>query len=277
LVLAFGVGLYFLGWVYMPDMPLFRNWVTRNEQAVSDQDAQRQIQGFVERRRLLVDKLSPECRARYQTVVGICQDIERATKEGSIGISENDPRLRKLDELMWTYLRLLVMQGSLESYLQTESEQALPKDIEAAQQEIAAMENQIKILAGKGEKPEAKIRVVESKKERLATLTKRLSRIGDAKDHQALVVAEQDRLVEQIKLLRADALATHNTDTLTARIDATVEQLNETNRMMSQMDQFKDLVSDDMPLSSGRLGFAIPSTDDKQEAIKRPGAERLRN
>ena len=35
----------------------------------------------------------------------------------------DDPRLRKLDELMWTYLRLLVMEGSLESFIETESQE----------------------------------------------------------------------------------------------------------------------------------------------------------
>ena len=63
--------------------------------------------------------------------------------------------------------------------------------------------------------------------------------------------------MEQIKLLRADAIAARNADTLTARIDATVEHLTETNKLFSEMDQFKDLVADDMPQTGERLGFSV--------------------
>ena len=71
-----------------------------------------------------------------------------------------------------------------------------------------------------------------------------------------LVVAEQDRLDQQIKLIRADAVATKNAETLTARIDATVEHLDQTNKWLSEMDEFKDLVGD------------MPSTD--SASVTRP-------
>jgi len=87
-------------------------------------------------------------------------------------------------------------------------------------------------------------------------LSKRQDRVSEANENVTLVQAEQDRLVEQIKLLRADAIAARNADTLTARIDATVEHLTETNKLFSEMDQFKDLVADDMPQTGERLGFS---------------------
>ena len=60
----------------------------------------------------------------------------------------------------------------------------------------------------------------------------------------AVVQSEQERLEEQIKLIRADAVASRNTATLTARIDSTVEHLHQTNKWLSEMDEFKDLTGD---------------------------------
>jgi len=68
------------------------------------------------------------------------------------------------------------------------------------------------------------------------------------------VVAEQERLDQQIKLIRADAVAMKNAESLTARIDATVEHLDETNKWLAEMDEFKDLVGD-MPSTELRVGY----------------------
>src|SRR5262249_20740560 len=73
-----------------------------------------------------------------------------------------------------------------------------------------------------------------------------------------LVVSEQDRLDQQIKLIRADAVATKNAETLTARIDATVEHLDQTNKWLSEMDEFKDL-GGDMPNTEMRVGYENPA------------------
>jgi hypothetical protein len=70
-----------------------------------------------------------------------------------------------------------------------------------------------------------------------------------------LVVSEQERLDQQIKLIRADAVATKNAEALTARIDATVEHLDQTNKWLSELDEFKDLVAD-MPATEVRVGYA---------------------
>ena len=257
LVMLAGLALYVVGWIHLPDSGLFQKWVSRNMDQIASAKSQQQTQAFRERRQSLIAGLSPQRLRRYQEVAAVCQDIEKATVEGGASpAADADPRLRKLDELMWTFLRLLVMEGSLESFLATESQEQLPVDIKSSQTEVAAMEADIKAATGKGENPAGKLRLLDSKKERLAVLSKRLDRVNEAQENVTLVKAEQDRLVEQIKLLRADAIAARNADTLTARIDATVEHLTETNKLFSEMDQFKDLVADDMPQTGERLGYS---------------------
>jgi hypothetical protein len=86
-------------------------------------------------------------------------------------------------------------------------------------------------------------------------LSKRRQRIDQAQENLALVLSEQDRLDQQIKLIRADAVATKNAEALTARIDATVEHLDQTNKWLSELDEFKDLVPD-MPATDLRVGYA---------------------
>ena len=257
LLMLAGLALYAVGWIYLPDSGLFQRWVAKNMDQIASAKSQQQVQAFLERRQSLISGLSPQRLRRYLDVAAVCQDIEKATVEGGASaVTDADPRLRKLDELMWTFLRLLVMEGSLESFLATESEEQLPVDIQSSQAEISGLEADVKAATAKGENPSGKLRLLDSKKERLAVLSKRQDRVSEAKENVTLVKAEQDRLVEQIKLLRADAIAARNADTLTARIDATVEHLTETNKLFSEMDQFKDLVADDMPQTGERLGFS---------------------
>ena len=94
--------------------------------------------------------------------------------------------------------------------------------------------------------------------ERLETLVKRAERLGTGRANLTLVIAEQERLEQQIKLIRADAIATRNAVALSARIDATVENLEQTNQWLSEMDQFRDLMGD-VPLTGTRAGFGEPA------------------
>src|SRR5207249_8167726 len=87
-------------------------------------------------------------------------------------------------------------------------------------------------------------RYLGSRQERLEVLRKRQQRSEQAEANLALAVSEQERLEQQIKLIRADAVATKNAETLTARIDATAEHLDQTNKWLSELDVFKELVPD---------------------------------
>ena len=54
---------------------------------------------------------------------------------------------------------------------------------------------------------------------------------------------------------RKPAIASKNADTLSARIDATVEHLDQTNKWISEMSDFRDMVGE-MPDSPKRIGYA---------------------
>jgi len=262
LPLIIGGTLYSLGWVYLPDFPFFRQWVDHRRQAAQQAGEMKKVAEFVQRREALLGSLATGCRERYRNLAAVCRDIEVASVDSALGVGTagSDPRLRKLDELMWTYLRLLGIQQSLDRFLETERRDDLPRVIKEAEQEAATLSAEMEALKAKGVSSalETKQRYLGSRLERLEVLRKRQQRVDQAQENLALVISEQERLDQQIKLIRADAVATKNADALTARIDATVEHLDQTNKWLSELDEFKDLAGD-IPATEMRVGFDTPA------------------
>ena len=145
---------------------------------------------------------------------------------------------------------------SLEQFLETERRENVPDVLKDAEAEATRLNAEVEALKTKGNSAalDSKQRYLGSRLERLEVLRKRQQRIQQAEENLALVVSEQDRLDQQIKLIRADAVATKNAEALTARIDATVEHLDQTNKWLSELDEFKDLVGD-LPTTDLRVGY----------------------
>src|SRR5437870_610954 len=263
LPLILGSTLYALGWLHVPDMAFFRRWVDKRGEEQRRAAAEAQVAEFVRRRDALLFGLTAAGRQRYADLALVCRDIEAAgAADGGTSAdpaAAPDPRLRKLDELMWTYLRMLGIQESLDRFLETERREDLPQVVSEAEAEAKRLSAEVDALTAKGGGPavESKQRYLQSRLERLDVLHKRLQRIDQAKENVDLVGAEQERLVEQVKLIRADAVATRNADAMSARIDATVEHLDQTNRWLAEMEEFKDVMSE-MPATDARLGYGVP-------------------
>ena len=276
-----GVTLYALGWIHVPDLPFFRRWVDRRHERARRAAEMQKVAEFIQRRDALLDSLSSSRRERYHRLAEVCQDIETASADDPLATASptSDPRLRKLDELMWTYLRLLGIEESLEQFLETERREDLPNVLKEAEAEAGRLTGEAEALKSKGNRAglEPKQRYLSSRLERLEVLRKRQQRVQQAQENLALVVSEQDRLDQQIKLIRADAVATKNAEALTARIDATVEHLDQTNKWLSELDEFKDLVAD-MPATEMRVGYAAitPPPLPEQARVVRPPVQQRR-
>jgi hypothetical protein len=262
LPLIVGSTLYALGWVYLPDMPFFRRWVDRRRDAARRTEELQKVADFARKREALLNCLGTERRARYTRLAQVCRDIETAGADNLLASTDpaTDPRLRKLDELMWTYLRLLGIEESLERFLETERRENVPDMVKDAEAEATRLTTEVDALKAKGASSQldTRQRFLGSRLERLEVLKKRVQRSDQAAANLDLVVSEQDRLDQQIKLLRADAVATKNAETLTARIDATVEHLDQTNKWLAELDEFKDLAGD-LPPTELRVGYEAAS------------------
>jgi hypothetical protein len=278
--LIVGATLYTVGWIHLPDMPFFRHWVDRRGENARRVAEMQKVAEFVRRRDALLDSLASSCRERYNRLATVCRDIETASADNPLASADptTDPRLRKLDELMWTYLRLLGIEQSLEQFLESERRDDLPGILKEAEAEAARLTGEIETLKSKGNSGglETKQRYLGSRLERLEVLRKRQQRLQQAQENLALVVSEQERLDQQIKLIRADAVATKNAEALTARIDATVEHLDQTNKWLSELDEFKDLVAD-MPATEMRVGYsasAPPPLPEPARAVRPQAKQR---
>jgi uncharacterized phage infection (PIP) family protein YhgE len=258
LLLLAGAAAYVLGWIYLPDLGFFHRWVDRKTETAQQLVQQAEVNQFVQQRAKLLAELSTAGKSQYQELAAVCQQIENAKGDNALSSSEPaaDPRLFKLDELMWTYLRLLTIQQSLDRFLAIEQREDLPRSIQEAEQEVARISSEIEALKAKGPSAslEGRQRLRDSRQELLDVLRKRQQRFEQAQASHNLVRSEQERLEQQIKLLRADAVAIRNTGTLTSRIDATVEHLDQTNRWLTELDEYRDLVGN-FPQTEKRLGF----------------------
>ncbi len=270
--LLLGAGAYALIHVYLPDSAWFRRRAdTRLAAAAQGAEALRAAE-FEARRASLVEQLSPERRKRFQALGAVCGDISSASAEAASGelAFSLESRLRKLDELLWTYLRLLTIEQSLETYLETERREQLAATAAAAEEEVAALDAELKVApaAGTPADParETRKKLLASRRERLEALRQRLARVAQARANHELARSEQERLVEQAKLIRADAVAHKNAEALGARIDLSIEHLAETNRWLSDLSEFKDLTAQLPAVRPGTM-FTPPPLQRTKETL----------
>ena len=240
---------YALVHVYVPDSGWFRRRVDARLSLVEQGEAARRAAEFATQREQLLGSLSSERRRRYQSLQGVCEEISAASTEAGAGelALSMETRLRKLDELLWTYLRLLTIEQSLEAYLETERRDQLAANAKSAEEEVAALEAELAAEPASGAKADpardTRTKLLASRRERLDALRQRQARVAQARANHELARSEQERLVEQAKLIRADAVAHKNAESLGARIDLSIEHLAETNRWLSDLAEFKDLTA----------------------------------
>lgn len=263
--LILGATAYLLGWIYLPDTRWFGQWVRRQAELEEQRRAMAQASAFATRRQTLLASLPREARQRYEELSGVCKQIQASALEGDV--TSSDTVVRKLEELMWTYLKLLSMEQALTQFLQEESQESLRLRVQEAERELARLQAELEQSAPQLSPSalEARKRLLTSKSERLESLRKRWERVLDAHHHVELVRAEQDRLAEQLKLLRADSIALRNAQALSDRIDLSVGQLEETNKWLAQLAEFREF-TEGIPPPGVRVGFG-----DEQSQTKRRG------
>jgi hypothetical protein len=249
-----GLAAYALGLVYLPDAAFFRRAVDARENAARDSANAAQLAAFQQQQTALLTRLSSGRRARHQDLVNVCGDIEAASADAQGPTElETATRRQKLAELTWTYLRMLAVEQTLEVYLETERKERVPAAVKTLEAETQALAAEIAALKQPGAGAtllSGKERLLTSRLERLDTLQQRLRRIEQAQANHDLVASEQERLVEQVKLIRADAIAAKNADALAARIDLSIAHLATTNQWLSELAEFKELSSPVPPIAA---------------------------
>jgi len=219
--LVAGAAAYALGWVYLPDSGLFRRWLAKRE-GTREKD---ELRNFLFRRRQVYDSLGNENRRRYDA---LARDIEELIDEFKRDVRLKQglvaQRTTRLTNLGWTYLRLLHSREMLERFLRSEDPGQVEQKIDELTREIEALN------------PNERIRLVESKRSRLESLKSRLNRHDEAEANLELALAEQERILDLVKLYRADHLASRDAGTLSHEIDRSSPELDRTRDWLRELE-----------------------------------------
>ncbi len=208
-----GAAAYALGWIYLPDSRLFKNWLAKRKQG----DDGAKLRDFLYRRRQIYDALRAPARARYDRLAAEIGELqEDFTRDPRLNAEILRQRSERLSNLAWTYLRLLHTGEMLDRFIETED----PRELEG---KIAGMKQELGAIA-----PGEKAGLAESIRSRLESLEARLEKRLGAEESRALTASEQERIAELVKLFRADHLASRDAGALSHEIDGAAVQLDRT-------------------------------------------------
>lgn len=252
LALVIGAALYVVGWVYLPDRQGFRARVDARAAAAGEQQDAAALAALQAERARLFAHLNDSARRRYDDLARVCADIEEQLATAPAGtVAPTD----KLDGLMWSYLGLLATERRLDQHLVKEDSEDFAARIGEAETELKELDAELTRTPPDSPAYETKFRLVSAKKEGLEALRRRHEQFNRSMDNLAVVRAEQNRIEEQLKLLRADFFANQSADALASRISDTIDSLSTGSRVASEL-------TSSMPelptLRTRRVGYQAP-------------------
>jgi hypothetical protein len=211
--LVAGLAAYALGWIYLPDSRIFKNWLAARRQ---DGDGEK-LRHFLFQRRQIYDALRTPARQRYDALAAEIESLQTEfQRDHRLAPEIVRQRNERLSNLAWTYLRLLHTGEMLDRFIESEDPAELARKIAAMEKEIAGLD------------PLAKADLAESLKARLESLKSRAEKRRDADHSRELTGSEQERIAELVKLFRADHLASRDAGALSHEIDGAADQLDRT-------------------------------------------------
>ncbi len=239
--LLVGLGAYAIAAVFVPDSPFFKRKVDNKSEELVRGVESAQTEAFRQKRDAMRYALKATNQSRYNELAAVCLEIEA-------GGAGNDELFSKLDDLMWTFLKLLAMEEAIERFLEESRDEDIDGLVLNAENELASLGNQTPAPGSAREK------LLSSRTQVVEVLHKRKDAIVAAEENLGLIHSEQERLGHQIRLLRAESIATTKSDVLTAKINASVANLQDTNALLNQMNSYQELATD-MPEAGGRVGY----------------------
>jgi hypothetical protein len=238
-----GLALYALGLLFLPDLPFVRRAIDRQSALARQADAEAKRTEWLADQKVLLADLASERADRHAEFLALCDDIE-TSMPAQVGQFDPGASRATLDALTHTNLRLLAAEQTIDSYLLTEGRDDLEgqrtdleADIQRLVQEIEAMRRMTPrppLLNGKE-------RLCTSWLERREALHQRAVYLEQARMKYCHLRAEQARLRDQVKLIRATALATKDTDVLSGQLDTGIEQLTQINAWLAEFSETDSL------------------------------------
>jgi hypothetical protein len=192
---------------YLASHPRFRRIVQAQWQARRGEESDSRLES-------LSASLSPDSRARYQSLQAKCDDVLRiARRMGQADSADLDTYTTNLREMSNTYARMLALLDMFASYRKD-----WDKTDPAPQ--IAATEEELK----KADLPEA---IRASRQATLDILNRRAESRKEITERASVIASEAGRLEQQVALLRDQTLLTKDLSVLSQNMDLAAGMLEE--------------------------------------------------
>ena len=254
-----GAAAYVLGWIYLPDTPLFRNWINRREDDARVREEAGIALSFMQRQKELYGSLSKTRQVAYDTLAHIGRDIEKSLQRGTGGAApeELQPQLQQIDRLMWTYLKLLRMDQDQQELIQREQREDVPGMLREATADLKDLEAELAALdaAADANRWEAVNRLCNSKRDRLDVLRRRAQGLEKAENDLQLTLSEQDRLVDLFKLMRSEVHNVRDASEMTPDISASTRRVADDLGGWSPQIDLMDKEGERFPEIRKRVGY----------------------
>ena len=185
---------------------------------------------------IMLAGLPGEARRRFERLHARCLEMRAiaAGVRGAAGTSGAAEEIRTpgLDRLLWLFLRLLMSKNSLERFLQTMSDEAIPARLEQLRTDLAAAQ------------AAADERIVRSLQDSIAMSELRLDNYERAKKNAQFVSIELNRIEGKIQALAEMAVNRQDPDLLSSQVDSAAESMRQTEKAVSELQHLTGLADE---------------------------------
>jgi hypothetical protein len=162
----------------------------------------------------------------------------------------------KLDGLMWSYLGLLGNEQNLGAFISKEQSEDFAGRTAGIEARLKELDTEVAAAEPGSREYETRMQLISSRQEGLEAIRRRHQQFIRAQENLRLVRAEQDRIAEQLKLIRADIYASKAVGRISERVNDSIDQLASSGRLSGEVPP----VIQDLPaLRTRRVGYKVQS------------------
>jgi hypothetical protein len=198
-----------------------------------------------------VDRLSPEGRERYRSLVAQCRRVlgvsETLDADSLIGV--RDLRSQGLNQLLGIFLRLLTSKDIIVQNVRNLDGARLRKGLESIEKRVAEAA------------PDSALH--RSLKGTADIQRRRLENLERASQSLQVIEAELDRIEQQVELVREESAVSGKPENLSLRLDAVTSTMSDTTRWMDEHAEFFDSLS-----GGGETGSSLPDLPEPPRATE---------
>jgi hypothetical protein len=216
LVMAAGLELIYLGLV--PQNSRFRR-------LVRSRMVNRQKEKTEERRRALLERLTPDRRSRFKRVETICEGIRENHRQLSVSsqILTNQMEER-LDGLTQAFLRLLIAAQQHGDYIMNFRAEAVQRELDEIQKSL--------------EKEPENIQAISRK--RIEILNKRLEKLKKIRENLQLIDVQSAAIEDVLNLIRDQSITMRDPQEVSNQLDSLVRDVEQTEETVREVESLFD-------------------------------------